>query len=149
MSCSSLDYVPRRRAPYMHMSTSMFFECFYHPSLIPRFSEFQLRSSSHSSPGHLVLSVAACFATALFLRPVSYRFYPASPSVSRDNERMVLTFLILCTVISALELTSRNILCGSVRMVYAIIYTLFLVLKSLQLSEFRTLILFYDFRGSA
>lgn len=30
-------------------------------------------------------------------------------------------------VISALELTSRNILCGSVRMVYAIIYTLFLV----------------------
>ncbi|KAH0838169.1 DUF1212-domain-containing protein [Lanmaoa asiatica] len=29
-------------------------------------------------------------------------------------------------VISALELTSRNILCGSVRMVYAIIYTLFL-----------------------
>lgn len=33
----------------------------------------------------------------------------------------------MCTVISALELTSRNILCGSVRMVYAIIYTLFLV----------------------
>ena len=30
-------------------------------------------------------------------------------------------------VISALELTSRNIMCGSVRMVYAIIYTLFLV----------------------
>ena len=30
-------------------------------------------------------------------------------------------------VIAALELTSRNILCGSVRMVYAIIYTLFLV----------------------
>ncbi|KIJ68213.1 hypothetical protein HYDPIDRAFT_82792, partial [Hydnomerulius pinastri MD-312] len=29
-------------------------------------------------------------------------------------------------LISALELTSRNILCGSVRMVYAIIYTLFL-----------------------
>lgn len=34
---------------------------------------------------------------------------------------------VSCTVISALELTSRNILCGSVRMVYAIIYTLFLV----------------------
>ena len=32
-----------------------------------------------------------------------------------------------CAVIAALELTSRNILCGSVRMVYAIIYTLFLV----------------------
>ena len=30
-------------------------------------------------------------------------------------------------MISALELTSRNILCGSVRIVYAIIYTLFLV----------------------
>ena len=30
-------------------------------------------------------------------------------------------------MIAALELTSRNILCGSVRMVYAIIYTLFLV----------------------
>lgn len=29
-------------------------------------------------------------------------------------------------LISALELTSRNVLCGSVRMVYAIIYTLFL-----------------------
>jgi hypothetical protein len=28
---------------------------------------------------------------------------------------------------AALEITSRNILCGSVRMVYAIIYTLFLV----------------------
>lgn len=31
------------------------------------------------------------------------------------------------SVISALELTSKNILCGSVRMVWAIIYTLFLV----------------------
>jgi hypothetical protein len=30
-------------------------------------------------------------------------------------------------VVSALELTSRNIICGSVRMVYAVIYTLFLV----------------------
>lgn len=30
-------------------------------------------------------------------------------------------------VISALELMSRNIFCGSVRIVYAIIYTLFLV----------------------
>lgn len=30
-------------------------------------------------------------------------------------------------VISALELMSKNIFCGSVRMVYAIIYTLFLV----------------------
>ena len=30
-------------------------------------------------------------------------------------------------VISALELTSRNILCGSVRLIYAIIYTFFLV----------------------
>jgi uncharacterized membrane protein YjjP (DUF1212 family) len=27
---------------------------------------------------------------------------------------------------AALEITSRNILCGSVRLVYAIIYTLFL-----------------------
>jgi uncharacterized membrane protein YjjP (DUF1212 family) len=32
-------------------------------------------------------------------------------------------------VISALELTSRNILCGSVRLIYAIIYTFFLVSK--------------------
>src|ERR1700722_1025481 len=38
----------------------------------------------------------------------------------------VLTVFALA-VISALELTSRNILCGSVRIVYAIIYTLFLV----------------------
>ena len=30
-------------------------------------------------------------------------------------------------VISALELMSKNIFCGSVRIVYAIIYTLFLV----------------------
>ena len=30
-------------------------------------------------------------------------------------------------VVSALELTSRNIMCGSLRMVYAVIYTLFLV----------------------
>jgi hypothetical protein len=34
---------------------------------------------------------------------------------------------ILSLVISALELTSRNILCGSVRLIYAIIYTFFLV----------------------
>ena len=30
-------------------------------------------------------------------------------------------------VVSALELTAQNIMCGSVRMVYAVIYTLFLV----------------------
>lgn len=30
-------------------------------------------------------------------------------------------------MVSALELTAQNIMCGSVRMVYAIIYTLFLV----------------------
>ena len=34
---------------------------------------------------------------------------------------------IIFVVISALELTSRNILCGSVRLIYAIIYTFFLV----------------------
>ena len=33
----------------------------------------------------------------------------------------------LSTVVSALELTAQNIMCGSVRMVYAVIYTLFLV----------------------
>ena len=38
-------------------------------------------------------------------------------------------FFKICkyTVISALELMSKNIFCGSVRIVYAIIYTLFLV----------------------
>lgn len=39
------------------------------------------------------------------------------------------------TVVSALELTAQNIMCGSVRMVYAIIYTLFLV--RLQLASCR------------
>lgn len=34
---------------------------------------------------------------------------------------------MVSVVISALELTSRNILCGSVRLIYAIIYTFFLV----------------------
>ena len=35
--------------------------------------------------------------------------------------------MVAPVVISALELTSRNILCGSVRLIYAIIYTFFLV----------------------
>ncbi|KAG1758996.1 hypothetical protein EDD22DRAFT_956325 [Suillus occidentalis] len=39
---------------------------------------------------------------------------------------LILPGFTILSVISALELTSRNILCGSVRMVYAIIYTLFL-----------------------
>lgn len=54
--------------------------------------------------------------------------------------------IILCLVLSALELTSRNILCGSVRMVYAIIYTLFLV-SSFPPGIYTTLML--DFRVSA
>jgi uncharacterized membrane protein YjjP (DUF1212 family) len=33
----------------------------------------------------------------------------------------------ICTVTGSLELGSKNILCGSVKMVYALIYTLFLV----------------------
>ena len=51
-----------------------------------------------------------------------------------------------CLVLSALELTSRNILCGSVRMVYAIIYTLFLV-RNFTLGTGPVLML--DFRVSA
>lgn len=43
----------------------------------------------------------------------------------------------LPTVVSALELTAQNIMCGSVRMVYAVIYTLFLV--SLYLASYGTL----------
>lgn len=35
-------------------------------------------------------------------------------------------------MVAALELTSRNIMCGSLRMVYAFIYTLFLVRLTLQ-----------------
>jgi uncharacterized membrane protein YjjP (DUF1212 family) len=35
--------------------------------------------------------------------------------------------LIPCLVSSSLELASKNIVCGSVKMVYALIYTLFLV----------------------
>lgn len=35
--------------------------------------------------------------------------------------------LLISTVISALELTSNNVLCGSVRLIYAVIYTFFLV----------------------
>jgi hypothetical protein len=33
----------------------------------------------------------------------------------------------MSTVTSSLELASKNIVCGSVKMVYALIYTLFLV----------------------
>ncbi|KAI0720004.1 hypothetical protein C8T65DRAFT_634556 [Cerioporus squamosus] len=48
----------------------------------------------------------------------------ASSAISSAGVVLILPgFTIL---IAALELTSRNILCGSVRMVYAIIYTLFL-----------------------
>lgn len=35
--------------------------------------------------------------------------------------------LTISIVISSLELASKNIVCGSVKMVYALIYTLFLV----------------------
>ena len=38
-----------------------------------------------------------------------------------------LTWLMALLVSSSLELASKNIVCGSVRMVYALIYTLFLV----------------------
>lgn len=37
------------------------------------------------------------------------------------------TWLMALLVSSSLELASKNIVCGSVRMVYALIYTLFLV----------------------
>lgn len=42
-----------------------------------------------------------------------------------DNVRRV--YLHPVSVTSALELMSKNLFCGSVRLVYAIIYTLFLV----------------------
>lgn len=43
--------------------------------------------------------------------------------------------LTISIVISSLELASKNIVCGSVKMVYALIYTLFLVCVSFTLVQ--------------
>lgn len=66
-------------------------------------------------------------ATARFLLLVLSRFCLDLLSVSRNPVWSRDPFLFAALVIAALELMSRNIFCGSVRIVYAIIYTLFLV----------------------
>jgi len=49
-------------------------------------------------------------------------------------------------VSSSLELASKNIVCGSVKMVYALIYTLFLVNASLPLRSYFSLIITSNLR---
>lgn len=88
----------------------------------------QFPSSWHSLRGLSVTSLATSSATTLFLPLVLLSFYRASPSVSTlqpSKFNQMTEYIHL--VISALELMSKNIFCGAVRIVYAIIYTLFLV----------------------
>jgi len=74
---------------------------------------------------------AACtanfFAILLFPRLVSLEFFPAISFVGSRCYQFYLFFVTQHqSVSSSLELASKNILCGSVKMVYALIYTLFL-----------------------
>lgn len=73
---------------------------------------------------------AACTAESsailLFPRLLSLVFFPGISSVGSGRVRFPLLVAQSRLVSSSLELASKNILCGSVKMVYALIYTLFL-----------------------
>ncbi|EGO04471.1 hypothetical protein SERLA73DRAFT_128527, partial [Serpula lacrymans var. lacrymans S7.3] len=80
------------------------------------------KSSMYANVYEISVSIIVSFvARALSTIPGNLFCYDAISSAG-----VVLILPGFTILISALELTSRNILCGSVRMVYAIIYTLFL-----------------------
>ncbi|KAI9461023.1 hypothetical protein BJY52DRAFT_1211344 [Lactarius psammicola] len=83
------------------------------------------KSSVYANVYEISVSIIVSF-VARSLSSIPGRLFCYS-SISSAGVVLILPgFTIL---ISALELTSRNILCGSVRLIYAIIYTFFLVSK--------------------
>ncbi|KZT30722.1 DUF1212-domain-containing protein [Neolentinus lepideus HHB14362 ss-1] len=80
------------------------------------------KSAIYANVYEISVSILMSF-IARGLSTVSNDIFCFSPIVSTGVASVLPGFVIL---ISALELTSNNILCGSVRMVYAVIYTLFL-----------------------
>ncbi len=73
-----------------------------------------------------VACTAECSATLLFPRRPLSAFFPGISFVGSSRCRLRAFVTQQGLVSSSLELASKNILCGSVKMVYALIYTLFL-----------------------
>jgi hypothetical protein len=88
--------------------------------------ELRSVSSSRFSPVVSVACTAKSSATLLFPRLVLLVFCLAISFVGSGRYRFYAFVTQQCLVSSSLELASKNILCGSVKMVYALIYTLFL-----------------------
>lgn len=92
-------------------------------------SGFLSPSSWHLWREGLATSLETFFAIAQFPQLASWSYFPDLQSVNHSTFFFFAGVFVtnFYVVISALELMSKNIFCGSVRIVYAIIYTLFLV----------------------